>query len=154
DVDARRQFYSQEEFQALAGTVSCPVQTIVQGFVDGVNAYIDEIYAGPSLDRIPYEFFVLPLAIRVQGNFTIPSGVRYSIVSLAGGGEVYKPDPWRVTDVGAIGVLLAGRFGSGGGRQLRQAALLRYLEAKLGDVDAARDVFEDVRWLTDPNAPT
>jgi penicillin amidase len=154
DIDARRQFYSDDELQALAKNVSCPVQTIVQGFVDGVNAYIDEIYADPSQNQIPYEFFVLPLAIRLQGNFTIPSGVRYSIVSLPGGGEVYKPDPWRVTDVGAIGVLLAGRFGSGGGRQLRQAALLQYLETKLGAPDVAQDVFEDVRWLDDPNAPT
>ncbi|HXJ35523.1 MAG TPA: penicillin acylase family protein [Candidatus Eisenbacteria bacterium] len=154
DIDARRQFYSDEERQYLATTVSCPVQTLVQGFVDGVNAYIDEIYAGPSLDRIPYEFFILPLAIRLQGNFQIPGGVRYSIVAVPGGGEVYKPDPWRVTDVGAIGVLLAGRFGSGGGRQLRQAALLNYLTAKLGSAAAARDVFEDVRWLDDPNAPT
>src|SRR5207244_11552589 len=66
----------------------------------------------------------------------------------------YKPDKWRTTDVAAIGVLLAGRFGSGGGRQLRQAALLNYLAAKLGDATAARQVFEDVRWVSDPNATT
>src|SRR5207249_620801 len=82
------------------------------------------------------------------GNGTIPSGVRYTVESF-GSTEVYKPDKWRTTDVAAIGVLLAGRFGSGGGRQLRQAALLNYLAAKLGDATAARQVFEDVRWVSD-----
>ncbi len=153
DVDARRQFYSEEEQQYLYSTVSCPVQTLVQGFVDGVNAYVDQIYADTTLANVPHEFFFVPTAIRLIGNGVIPSGVRYTVETI-GGTEVYKPDAWRVTDVGAIGVLLAGRFGSGGGRQLRQAALLNYLTAKLGDADAARRVFEDVRWVSDPNAPT
>src|SRR5262249_23475713 len=139
--------------QYLYTTVSCPVQTLVQGFVDGVNAYIDEIYGDQTLARVPHEFFFVPTAIRVQGNGSIPSGGRYTVETI-GGTEVYKPDAWRVTDVGAIGVLLAGRFGSGGGRQLRQAALLNYLTAKLGDATAARQVFEDVRWVNDPTAPT
>src|SRR5262245_21406334 len=51
DIDARRQFYSEEEQQYLYTTVSCPVQTLVQGFVDGVNAFIDEIYADQTLAR-------------------------------------------------------------------------------------------------------
>jgi len=41
--------------------------------------------------------------IRLQGNFTIPSGVRYSVVTI-GGQEVYKPDAWRTTDVAAVAV--------------------------------------------------
>ena len=153
DEDARRQFYSDEELQYLVSTVSCPIQTLVQGFVDGVNAYVDAIYADASLANVPHEFFFVPTGIRLQGNGTIPSGVRYTVESF-GSTEVYKPDKWRTTDVAAIGVLLAGRFGSGGGRQLRQAALLNYLAAKLGDATAARQVFEDVRWVSDPNATT
>jgi penicillin amidase len=154
DIDARRQFYSEEELQYLASTLSCPVQTVVQGFVDGVNAYIDQIYADPTLASVPSEFFFLPLAILVQGGTgTFPSGVRYTIETV-NGAQVYKPDAWRISDVAAVGVLLAGRFGSGGGRQLRQAALLNYLTAKLGDATAASQVFEDVRWVRDPNAPT
>jgi acyl-homoserine lactone acylase PvdQ len=151
DIDARRQFYSQEELDALSTTVSCPVQTLVRGFVDGVNAYIAQIYGDTMLTSVPHEFFFAPTAIRLQGNGTIPTGVRYTIETI-GGVEVYKPDAWRTTDVAAIGVLLAGRFGSGGGRQLRQAALLNYLTAKLGDPDVARQVFEDVRWVRDPDS--
>src|SRR5690242_255042 len=162
DEDTRRQFYSEEERAYLYSTLSCDVQTLVQGFVDGVNAWIDQVYADTSLANLPHEFFFLPTVIRIQGNGQIPSGVRYSVVTI-GGKEVYKPDAWRTTDVAAVTVLLAGRFGSGGGRQLRQAALLNYLTAFFTAAgpppgrtaaEAARDVFEDVRWLNDPKAPT
>ncbi|HYR97079.1 MAG TPA: penicillin acylase family protein [Candidatus Binatus sp.] len=162
DEDTRRQFYSEEERAYLASTLSCDLQAIVQGFVDGVNDWIGQIYGDPTLANVPHEFFFLPIVIRLQGNFTIPTGVRYTIERI-GGREVYKPDPWRATDVGAIAALLAGRFGSGGGRQLRQAALLGYLTTFFTNAgpppgktaaEAARDVFEDVRWLNDPKAPT
>src|SRR5207247_4856458 len=121
DEAARRQFYSEEERQFLYSTLSCELQNLVQGFVDGANAWIEQIYADTSLANVPHEFFFLPIVVRLQGNGQIPSGVRYSIVTI-GDQEVYKPDAWRTTDVAAITVLLAGRFGSGGGRQLRQAA--------------------------------
>ncbi len=162
DEDTRRQFYSEEERTALFQGLSCDLRAMIQGFVDGVNAFLDAAYADPTLARVPHEFFFLPTVIRLVGNGTIPTGVRYTIVTV-GGKEVYKPDPWRVTDVAAITALLAGEFGSGGGRQLRQAALLDYLTAKFAQIgpppgktaaEAARDVFEDVRWLDDPKAPT
>jgi penicillin amidase len=162
DQDTRRQFYSEEERAYLFSTLRCDLQALVLGFVDGVNAHIAAIYADPTLARVPHEFFFLPTAVRVLGNGQIPHGVRYTIETVAGR-EVLKPDPWRPTDVAAIGALLAGRFGSGGGRQLRHAALLAYLTeyfARTGPppgrtaAEAARDVFEDVRWLNDPKAPT
>jgi acyl-homoserine lactone acylase PvdQ len=162
DEDTRRQFYSEEERQYLFSTLSCDLQQLVQGFVDGINDRIAQIYADPTLAGVPHEFFFLPTVIRLQGNGTIPSGVRYTVETI-GGKQVYKPDAWRVTDVEAVATLLAGRFGSGGGRQLRQAALLNYLTAFFTAAgppsgktaaEAARDVFEDVRWLRDPTAPT
>src|SRR5262245_38085011 len=160
DEDARRQFYTEEERQYLFSTLSCPLQTLVQGYVDGVNAYMQQTYGDTTLANVPHEFFFLPLLVHALG--AVPSGVRYSIETI-GGKEVYKPDPWRPTDVVAVTVLLAGRFGSGGGRQLRQAALVNYLTgffttagppAGKTAAEAARDVFEDVRWLDDPKAPT
>ena len=162
DEDTRRQFYSEEERQYLVSTLPCGTQTLVQGFVDGVNAHIDAIYADATLANVPHEFFFLPAVVRIVGNGQIPSGVRYTIETI-GDREVFKPDPWRVTDVAAIGALLAGRFGSGGGRQLQQAALFSYLTEYFTRVgappgqtaaDAARDVFEDVRWIRDPASPT
>ena len=50
DEDTRRQFYSEEERQFLYSTLSCELQTVVQGFVDGVNAWIAPI-APPSCSR-------------------------------------------------------------------------------------------------------
>jgi acyl-homoserine lactone acylase PvdQ len=162
DQDTRLQFYSEEERQYLVSTLPCDTQSLVQGFVDGVNAHLASIYADTTLAGVPHEFFLLPTIVRGAGNGQIPSGVRYTI-EVIGGREVFKPDPWRVTDVAAIGGLLAGRFGSGGGRQLRQAALLNYLTAYFARTGApagktaaaaARDVFEDVRWIRDPDSPT
>ena len=162
DEDTRRQFYSEEERAYLFSTLRCDLKSLVQGYVDGVNAYVAEIYADATLARVPHEFFFLPTVVRIQGNGQIPTGVRYTIETI-GGREVFKPDAWRTADVVAVGALLAGRFGSGGGRQLRQAALLNYLTELFtrtgapggqAPADAARDVFEDVRWLNDPKAPT
>lgn len=162
DEDTRTQFYSEEERAFFFTTLGCDQQALVQGFVDGINSEIGVIFREPGLPRVPHEFFFLPLVVQIQGNGTVPAGARYSIVDV-GGRKVYRPDAWRVTDVAAIGALLAGRFGSGGGRQLRQAALLDYLTryfmahaAPAGKTaaEAASDVFEDVRWLDDPKAPT
>ncbi|HZP40759.1 MAG TPA: penicillin acylase family protein [Candidatus Binatia bacterium] len=162
DEDTRTQFYSEEERAFLFSTLGCDQQALVQGFVDGINSETDVLFREPGLPRVPHEFFFLPLVVQLQGNGTVPAGARYSIIDV-GGRKVYRPDAWRVTDVAAIGALLAGRFGSGGGRQLAQAALLDYLTrfftahgAPPGKTaaDAARDVFEDVRWLDDPKAPT
>jgi len=50
DEDTRRQFHSEEERQFLYSTLSCELQTVVQGFVDGVNAWIAPI-APPSCSR-------------------------------------------------------------------------------------------------------
>ena len=144
-------------------TLSCDVQTLVPGFVDGVNAHVAAIYADTTLAAraarvlLPADGHPDP----GQRSRSRPACATRSRRSAAR--EVFRPDAWRVTDVLAIGALLAGRFGSGGGRQLRQAALLNYLTA-LFTRDGApagktrsrggRDVFEDVRWLNDPKAPT
>src|SRR5690242_11492159 len=84
DEDTRRQFYTEEERQYLVSTLPCDIQAVVQGFVDGVNAWIDQIFADPTLANVPQEFFFLPAVIRLQGNLTIPSGVRYTVETIGG----------------------------------------------------------------------
>src|SRR5262249_25476103 len=84
DEDARRQFYTEEERARLAQALPCNEQTIIQGFVDGVNAFLDAAYADTTLAKIPHEFFFLPTVIRIQGNGQIPTGVRYSVVTIGG----------------------------------------------------------------------
>jgi penicillin amidase len=159
DIETRRQFYSDAERQYFFTTLSCRLQTVFRGYADGINAYVEKIFSDPDLAEVPHEFFFFPTAIRALGNGSIPSGVDYQIVK-HGSSEVYRPGPWKVTDSIAVTELLAGRFGNGGGRQIRQAALLQYLTAArhaagASDPDAeARAIFDDVRWTDDPAAPT
>src|SRR5262249_25011081 len=72
DQDARRQFYTTEEQEYLFSTLSCPLQTLVHGYVDGVNAWLTQIYADQTLAKVPHEFFFLPKVVRALGNGTIP----------------------------------------------------------------------------------
>src|SRR5262245_31631828 len=53
DQDTRRQFYTEEERAYLFSTLRCDLQSLVQGFVDGVNAHSDAIYADLGLARVP-----------------------------------------------------------------------------------------------------
>ncbi len=64
-----------------------------------------------------------------------------------------KPAPWTVEDSTAIGVMMAHRFGSGGGGELRNLRLFDKLREKFGEVEA-RKVFDDFFWLNDPKSPT
>src|SRR5262245_3689509 len=57
DQDTRRQFYSEEERAALYLTLSCDLQAVIQGYVDGVNAWVAQIYGDPTLAQVPHEFF-------------------------------------------------------------------------------------------------
>jgi acyl-homoserine lactone acylase PvdQ len=61
--------------------------------------------------------------------------------------------PWTRVDVVATTCLLGARFGAGGGDEARRAEFLAALEAKLGEAKG-RSVFNDLRELNDPEAPT
>ncbi len=63
-----------------------------------------------------------------------------------------KPEPWDVTDSVTIGVVMAHRFGSGGGRELNNLRLLNKLKAKFGDAEAQK-IFDDFYWRNDPRSP-
>lgn len=60
--------------------------------------------------------------------------------------------PWTRTDVVAMTCLLGARFGAGGGDETRRAEFFSALQAKLGA--QAQSVFNDLRELNDPKAPT
>lgn len=61
--------------------------------------------------------------------------------------------PWTRADVVAIGGLIGGLFGAGGGDEATRADFLARLQAKLGD-EAGRQVWEDLRLRDDPEAKT
>ena len=63
------------------------------------------------------------------------------------------PKPWTQADVVAVASLIGGIFGGGGGGEVRNAALLRYLQAQLGQ-SAGSTAFTDFKEQNDPAAPT
>ena len=74
----------------------------VKGYVDGINAYIDEALADPSL--LPAEYAAL--------------------------GKL--PQPWTLTDSVAEASLIGGIFGKGGGRELDSALTMQAFVERFG----------------------
>ena len=62
-------------------------------------------------------------------------------------------EPWRPTDTAAIGAMMARRFGSGGGQELRVQQVYNGLKTRFGP-DRAAAIFNDVAIAQDPYAPT
>jgi len=61
------------------------------------------------------------------------------------------PAPWTTRDSMAFGAFMVRRFGEIGGRELRNLEVLQTLVAAHGA--AGQAIFDDVRWLEDPDAP-
>ena len=61
--------------------------------------------------------------------------------------------PWTRADVVAVGGLVGGVFGNGGGDEARRAAFLSKLQTALGD-ERGRAAWEDLRLRDDPEART
>jgi penicillin amidase len=66
----------------------------------------------------------------------------------------YRPEPWTVVDSMAIGVRLFQMFGRGGAGELRNMALLGYLEGRPNLKGKVLDVVDDLAWQNDPKSPT
>ena len=62
------------------------------------------------------------------------------------------PKPWAPADVVAVAGLIGGIFGDGGGGEVRNAALLKYLQGQLGR-SAGSTAFGDFKEQNDPAAP-
>jgi penicillin amidase len=63
----------------------------------------------------------------------------------------FVPGPWTLRDSVAFGAFMSRRFGEIGGRELTNAALLQTLTSMHGA--SAYAIFNDVRWINDPDAP-
>jgi len=64
----------------------------------------------------------------------------------------FKPEPWTPLDTVAISVRLFQEFGRGGAGEIRNMALLAYLQARKETKDRYLDVFDDFEWQNDPAA--
>jgi acyl-homoserine lactone acylase PvdQ len=63
------------------------------------------------------------------------------------------PKPWTPADVVAVSSLIGGLFGDGGGGEVANAALLKYLQGQLGG-SAGATAFTGFKEQNDPAAPT
>ncbi len=102
DIQARVLGYSDAEYQAFFDTLSAEAQQAVQGYVDGVNAWLAKVQGDSAL--LPAEYVLLSST----------------------------PEAWTVKDTLAVSVLIIRSVASGGGDEFELVKALRALEAKYG----------------------
>lgn len=124
DIAIRLLGYSDEELEQGFSEISEVGQVVALAYIDGFNRRITEVQDNPEL--LPYEFTELDVAL----------------------------EPWTIHDVMALQVTLLRNFDSEAlaTHQLDNALLL----AELLDEHPSdgMDMFDDIRWLDDPEAPT
>ena len=99
DAELQQQIDSADEFYGAQGV---QLQQDLQAYIDGINAYIDDALANPTL--LPAEYAALGTT----------------------------PQPWTGPDVIATASLIGGIFGRGGGSELRSAQLEQAFVKRFG----------------------
>ncbi|MEK6807205.1 MAG: penicillin acylase family protein [Pseudomonadota bacterium] len=124
DIQQRVVTYSSEQYQQMFDRLSVESKDMVLGYVDGANAWLDEVLADPSL--VPAEYALL-------------SSV---------------PQPFTVQDVLAAGVYITRFVASEGGNESLNIQMLKQLEIEYGSRAEALKAFQDMTWLEDRKAVT
>lgn len=124
--DMRRRLlgYTEEEYQAIFESLLPETKEILKAYVKGHNRRVDEVLADPE-KFLSYEFKKLGL----------------------------KPTHMTITDPLASASASFRRFGTRGGGELKNLAVLQKLTARYGTA-TAWSMFNDLYWLNDPTAPT
>ncbi len=126
DVFVRQTNYTTEEYWDYYSKMTPEARTVVKAYVDGVNRRIAEL-SGDDFALFPFEFLSLNLTTL---------------------------ETWSEVDVLAIMVNLLRNFDPNGYAtgQFNNAGLLQALETNFPETSS--DMFEDLRFLNDPDAPT
>jgi acyl-homoserine lactone acylase PvdQ len=95
----------------------------VDHYVEGINAYIAAAGLNEKLKPAEYGFINKPM------------------------------EPWKPTDIVAIGSLIGGIFGKGGGNELNSALTMEAMVERMGKA-AGRKAWAGFRSKNDPEAPT
>ena len=66
----------------------------------------------------------------------------------------FEPEPWTELDSAAVAIRLFQLFGKGGAGEIRNLALLGYLQGRAETKDRVLDVLEDFAWFSDRTATT
>ncbi len=125
DRAVRTTGYTDAELDAQFARLNAEEQEIFNAYFDGINRYVSEVVAGDPLNKLPFEFHALGIGV---------------------------PAPWTARDSMAFAVFMVRRFGTAGGRELTNQSLLASLQSAHGAV-AGLAIFNDMRWVNDPDAP-
>ncbi len=125
DINARTLGYTSDELDLHFAALTDEEKEIFRSYADGISRYITEVVAPAPLDKLPFEFHALKLGV---------------------------PEPWTAQDVVVFAVFEARLFLDRGGAERANQTLLANLVAKHG-ASAGLGIFNDVRWLDDPDAP-
>jgi acyl-homoserine lactone acylase PvdQ len=106
------------------GALGAKLVAMGEAYVAGINHYIAQTRTDPSLLPADYAAVGAP------------------------------PQPWTPADIILIASLVGGIFGKGGGAEVRNAALLQYLDHQLGSAAAGSSAFTAFTEQNDPAAPT
>lgn len=123
DLFVRTTGYTDAELDAQFASLTEEEREIFNAYAGGINRYLSEVVAADPA-KLPFEFYAL--------GFT--------------------PAPWTARDSVAFGVFMVRRFGEIGGREGFNQIVLSGLVAAHGPV-AGYGIFNDMRWLDDPEAP-
>jgi penicillin amidase len=123
DQEVRFFTYTAAERARRLATYPPEIRAALQAFADGINRRIREVQLDPR--KLPFEF------------------VAYGVPLI---------EPWTVDDTVALQDVLILAFGSGGGNELAQAALLAELVRRHGP-DLGRRMFDDLVVTEDPDGP-
>jgi len=134
DIYLRTTGYSDDELIAFFDALDTDSQDMVQGYVDGINRRITDLRANP--EHIPLEFALVDLNKLLSGDLT-PTLTSWTVVDLFGWLTVLQ----RNFDGNALGQT-----------EVKNAALLQELAANFPA--HYFDMFNDLRWLNDPDALT
>jgi penicillin amidase len=134
DIYLRTVNYSDDELVAFFDALDTDSQDMIQGYVDGINRRIADLRVNP--EHIPLEFQLIDLNRILSGDST----------------PTLKP--WTVVDLFGWIIVLQRNFDGNALDQteIRNAALLQQLAANFpADYFG---MFNDLRWLNDPDALT
>lgn len=141
DIYLRTVGYSDEELQAIFDALDPDFQSAIQGYVDGINRRVARVL----YHRVePYEFKAIALQKLLALDFT-PTLTDWTILDVLGWVTVIQ----RNFDGKALSQ-----------REIRNAALFQELadgfptDGNLNGVPDYLDMFDDLRWMNDPDALT
>ena len=106
------------------GAIGLQAKTMSDGYLAGINHYID-LATSTNPELLPADFAAV----------------------------VQVPTHWTSKDLLDVATVVAASEGTGGGGELHNAALLKYLQGHAGTA-AGRAIFDDFKTASDPGAPT